>query len=185
MNSIESTRLIIRNFKTDDWEALHEMIVQYEASEYAAYDNQWPTGAEQIKGVTEWFASGDGFLAVCLKDTGRFIGFVALNPEDRADCREFNLGDVCNSDFHGKGYATEACGAVLGRAFNELQAQSIISGTAAVNQASCRLLERLGFQKTAESMGAFKNTTDGKPIEFLGYQYALTKEEWEKTHAPE
>ncbi len=180
MTSIETPRLVIRNFKTGDWEALHEMIVQYEASEFAAYDQQWPTDPEKIKGVAEWFASGDGFLAVCLKDTGRFIGFVALNPEDRADCREFNLGYVFNSDFHGKGYATEACGAVLGRAFNELQAQSIISGTAAVNQASCRLLERLGFQKTSELTGSFRKTPDGKPIEFLGYIFALTKEDWEK-----
>lgn len=83
MTLLETERLIIRNFGTGDSEALHEMICQYESSELAAYDQQWPTSPEEIKGVTEWFAAGDSYLAVCLKDTGRFIGFVALNPEQK------------------------------------------------------------------------------------------------------
>ena len=58
MIPIETERLVVRNFTVDDWEALHEMIVQYEASEYAAYDQQWPTSAEEVKGIAEWFARG-------------------------------------------------------------------------------------------------------------------------------
>jgi RimJ/RimL family protein N-acetyltransferase len=94
MIMLETNRLIIRNFKSEDWEALHEMILQYEASEFAAYDQQWPTSPGEIKGVTDWFASGDNFLAVCLKDSGCFIGFVSLNPEGREDSREYNLGYI-------------------------------------------------------------------------------------------
>ena len=179
MEAIYTDRLVIRNFKSDDWEALLEMILQYEASEVAAYDHQWPTTPDEIKGVTEWFASGDHFVAVCLKDTGRFIGFVALNPEQKEDTREFNLGYVFNADYHGKGYATEGCRAILTRGFDELKADRVITGTAAVNVASCRLLEKLGFKKTGQSTGSFKNTPDGKPIEFLGYSYAISREEWE------
>ncbi len=89
------------------------MIAQYEASELAAYDQQWPTSPDEIKGVSGWFASGDSFLAVCLKDTGRFIGFVSLNPEEKEDVREFNLGYIFNFDYHGKGFGTEACRAAV------------------------------------------------------------------------
>jgi RimJ/RimL family protein N-acetyltransferase len=179
MITIETERLVIRNFKISDWEALHEMIMQYESSEYAVYDQKWPTSPEEIKGVTEWFAGGDSFLAVCLKETGRFIGFVSLNQEQKEDCREFNIGYIFNSDYHGKGYATEACRAAIGHAFDRLQAQRVVTGTAAVNRASCRLLDRLGFKRTAESTGSFRNTEDGKPIEFLGYSYAISRDEWE------
>ena len=179
MTTLETERLVIRNFCVSDGEALHEMIVQYESSGYAVYDQQWPTSPEEIKGVAEWFASGDSFLAVCLKDTGRFIGFVSLNREPREDCREFNIGYIFNFDYHGKGYATEACRAAIDHAFEHLQADRIITGTAAANRASCRLLERLGFKKTAESTGSFRKTPDGKPIEFLGYTYALSRDEWE------
>jgi [ribosomal protein S5]-alanine N-acetyltransferase len=169
----------VRNFQINDCEALHEMIVQYEASEFAAYDQQWPTSAEEIKGITEWFASGDNFLAVCLKETNQFIGFVALNTEEGEGSQEYNIGYIFNSHHHGHGYAAEACTAVLDRAFGQLQAGRVITGTAAVNQKSCLLLERLGFQKIGEKISSFKNAEDGTPIEFLGYMYALSKEEWQ------
>ncbi len=178
MVTLETDRLVIRNFRPDDWEALHEMISQYQASENALYDQQWPTTPDEIKGVAEWFAGGDGFLAVCLKDTGQFIGFVALNPEEKKGV--YNIGYIFNANFHKQGYATEACHAMLDHAFNTLQAESVISGTAALNRASCRLLERLGFQKIDEKTSSFRQTPDGKPIEFLGNIYNLPREAWEK-----
>ena len=85
---------------------------------------------------------------------------------------------VFHSDYHGQGYATEACRALLGHAFGPLQAQRVVTGTAAANTASRRLLERLGFRKTSESTGSFRNDADGRPITFLGYAYELTREEW-------
>jgi RimJ/RimL family protein N-acetyltransferase len=186
MHTIETERLLIRNFQVDDWQALQEMIVWYEASEYAAYDQQWPTSEGEIKGITEWFAGGDNFCAVCLKETNQFIGFVALTPEEGTDCREYNLGYVFHSPYHSRGYAAEACRAVLRRAFGELRAVRVIAATAAPNRNSCRLLERLGFRRTAEQISSFKETEDGKPIEFLGYTYALSKEEWEnRSSAPD
>ena len=72
----------------------------------------------------------------------------------------------------------EACRAVIQRAFTALQADRVITGTAAVNAASCRLLEKLGFQKTGESTGSFRKAADGKPIEFLGVSYVISKEDW-------
>jgi RimJ/RimL family protein N-acetyltransferase len=178
VTSLETERLVIRNFHISDWEALHEMIVQYQSSEFAAYDQPWPTTPEEIRKVTEWFASEDSYLAVCLKATGRFIGFVALTPEPSDDQGVFNLGYIFNFDYHGYGYATEACQAVLGHAFDSRQARRVVTGTAAANGASCRLLERLGFQKTSESTGSFRQTANGKPITFLGYTFELSRDAW-------
>ena len=76
MTTMETERLVLRNFRTSDWEALHEMILQYESSGFAAYDQPWPTSAEEIKGVTGWFASGDSYLAVTflrVSDPGKKI----------------------------------------------------------------------------------------------------------------
>lgn len=176
---LETDRLIIRNFRPDDWQALHRMIGQYQASEYAAFDHPWPTSEEEIGNITAWFASGDDFLAVCLKEAGQFVGFVSLNPEQDGDSQVWNLGYVFDFDYHGQGFATEACRAVIERAFGPLQAQTVISGTAAANRPSCRLLERLGFRRIAQETCSFRSTSAGKPIVFLGYTYAISKEEWD------
>lgn len=179
MTMLETERLIIRSFQVSDWQALYELIVQYQASELAPYDHQWPTSQEEIRKITEWFASGDSFLAVCLKNTSQLIGFVSLNSEGEDGQRQFNIGYTFNFNFHGQGYATEACRAALRRAFGQLQADRVVTGTAAVNQASCQLLERLGFQKVGEETTSFRTAEDGKPIEFLGYRYAISRNEWE------
>jgi RimJ/RimL family protein N-acetyltransferase len=144
MISLETDRLILRNFQPGDWGTLHTMITQYEASGMAAYDQPWPTSPEDIKGIVNWFASGDQYHAVCLKEGSWFIGFVALNPETNEGSRIYNLGYIFHADFRGKGYASEACRAVLQHGFQNLKADRVIAGTAALNLPSYRLLEKLG-----------------------------------------
>jgi [ribosomal protein S5]-alanine N-acetyltransferase len=179
MTTLQTERLVPRNINISDWEPLHEMIEQYESSELAAYDHTWPTAPEEIIKITEWFAQGDSYLAVCLKESDRFIGFVALNQEQKQASRVFNLGYVFNFSHHGKGYATEGCRAVLDHAFCRLRAQRVVSGTAAANAPSCRLLERLGFKWATESLMSFRNAQDGTPKQFVGRQYELAREEWD------
>lgn len=174
MVSLETDRLRVRSFRADDAEALHAIIARYAASEVAAYDQPWPTSLEEIRQVTAWFASGDRFLAVCLKPDETLIGFVALSPEGEAEPPTLNLGYVFHEDYHGRGYAAEACRAAIAYAFGELRASRLVSGTAAANVASCRLLERLGFRKVAEQSGSFQTAADGTPITFLGYTYELS-----------
>jgi RimJ/RimL family protein N-acetyltransferase len=163
VNPIETGRLTLRNFTKDDWPDLRKMVLQYAASPYAKYDHQWPTSEDELKGVAEWFASGDRYLAVCLKPDGTFIGFVCLNPEEGSPDTALNIGYIFNFDYHGRGYATEACQAALHRAFTELGAARVVTGTAKANEPSCRLLARLGLT----------------PMEGSEGMYALSREEWE------
>lgn len=176
MIALETVRLSIRNFRAGDWKALQEMIIQYKSSKYAAYDHQWPTSTEKIKEIAEWFASGDSYLAVCLKD--QLIGLVSLTQGADEGLQEYNLGYVFNFDYHRKGYASEACRAAVDYAFDRLQARRVIAGTAAVNVASCRLLEGLGFRRVGESTCSFKKTDEGNPIEFTGVSFSLSRDEW-------
>lgn len=180
MQPIGTERLTIRNFTAEDGPALLKMIVQYQASPYAKYDHPWPTDPEQIKGVAKWFANGDAYLAVCLKETGDFIGFVCLNPEETGRGVVFNIGYIFDFDYHGKGYTTEACRSALRHAFDELQAEAVVTGTAEANEASCRLLERLGFRVIRLCTESLQRTPEGKPIEFTGCKYRITREEWKR-----
>ncbi len=178
MTRIETERLNIRNFTVDDWKGRKEITLQYEASEYAPYDHPWPTSDEDIKGIAQWFASGDNFLAVCLKTTGHLIGFISLNEKEEEQRKTFRLGYRFNFNYHGQGYATEGCQAILTYAFEQLDAACITSGTAAANHPSRTLLKRLGFEITGESTVSFREMPDGTPIEFRGLSFELTKDEW-------
>lgn len=152
MEAIQTDRLTLRNFAPEDWRDLHEMIVQYQASEYAPYDHKWPTSQEEIQGIARWFSTGDGYLAVCLRTTGKVIGFVALNERNEEDGSARNLGYVFNVCYHGQGYATEACRAAIAYVFEGLGGTRFVTGTNVANLPSCRLLARLGFREVGEGI---------------------------------
>ena len=144
--------------------------------------------------MAAWFASEDRFLAICLKESGKLIGYICLNPSSEAgpegmpveyervvlDRVVLDLGYCFNEDYHHQGYATEGCTALLDYAFSTLHAAQITAGTGAPNEPSWRLLFRLGMRKTGEAPVSFRQTPEGEPLVFTGWGFALTKEEWEK-----
>lgn len=93
--------------------------------------------------------------------TGCFVGRIALHPvimdtEPKGlwrhaptdDSETVSIGYRLLSTHWGKGYATEAAGAVVRIAFDEYGIDRAVATTMAVNQASRRVLERLGFRHT-------------------------------------
>lgn len=178
METIQTGRLILRNFQIEDAEALRELILQKEASPYADYDFRWPTTLSEVRDVAAWFARGDSYLAVCLKESGRLIGFIALNGPEGEPEFVFDLGYAFNFNYHGRGYATEACAAALRHAFIDRGAARVTSGTAALNEPSWRLLERLGLRKVGEGPASLRKTPSGEPVEFTGWAFEITRAEW-------
>jgi len=178
MINIEEERVVIRNFNPNDWEALSEVGLRYEASKYAKYDNgPWPDSPDIYKGIVKSWSKSDEFLAVILKQNRKLIGFISLPKKGNA---EFDFGYVFHPDFHGSGYATEGCEAVLKHIFEVFQANLITTGTAKVNTPSSGLLKRLGFVPVGESVLSLRNNKEGKPIEFIGIDFTLSREEWMK-----
>jgi [ribosomal protein S5]-alanine N-acetyltransferase len=175
MIKINTGRLIIRNFVPDDWEDFQAIIIDKESSEYAAYDHQFPISENEVKRITAWFAKGDDFLAVYELVSDRVIGYLALYGDTKG---EKNFGYTFHSAYQKKGCAIEACTGLINYAFNTMLVERLISGTANINQPSCKLLAKLGFRKTGESVTSFRKTPEGKPIEFVGSSFLLEKEEW-------
>lgn len=52
--------------------------------------------------------------------------------------------------YQGKGYATEAAKAMIDYMFNEVEINGISSGAVKDNIGSCRIFEKLGFEKNGE-----------------------------------
>jgi RimJ/RimL family protein N-acetyltransferase len=175
MISLETDRLVIRNFCPDDWTDLQDMSIHYGASEYAQYDHKWPTATEDVKGMAEYFATSDQFHAVCLKETNKLIGLISLGRSEE-DESVFGLGYVFHPAYHGQGYGSEGCRAVLNHAFRALGAQQVTSNTAEANLPSCALLKALGFSETGSSTASFYETPEGEPIEFTALSFSLTEQ---------
>jgi RimJ/RimL family protein N-acetyltransferase len=180
---IESERIIIRNFTTNDWKDLSEVGLKYEASKYAKYDHgPWPDSPDVYKGIVQSWSENDDFLAVILKENKKLIGFISLPKTGSA---EFGFGFVFHPDFHGSGYATEGCEAVLKYIFEVFKADRINTGTAKENTPSCELLRRLGFIQVKEVITSLRKDEEGNPIEFSALDFTLSSEEWGKSQNPE
>jgi [ribosomal protein S5]-alanine N-acetyltransferase len=87
-------------------------------------------------------------------DTGRLAGFcgflviASVHPEPQ-------LVYALTAEFTGRGYATEMARACIADARETAGFTDIIAGVDAVNAASVRVLEKLGFEVIATQPGAF------------------------------
>ncbi|MCE7981490.1 MAG: GNAT family N-acetyltransferase [Caldilinea sp. CFX5] len=148
--AIETEHLQLRNFTANDWQGLQEVIVHYQASASAQYEAPWPTAAEEIQGITTWFAGGDDYLCVTLKATGAIIGLLAIERRQDAAGQMHNLGYIFHPAYQGQGYALEGCRAIMGYLFDQLAATAIHTGTHPANEPSVRLLTTLGLKRVNE-----------------------------------
>lgn len=171
MDVIETERLVLRRFEVTDWPALKRSVLPYAESPLGRYDHQWPTDDDGLRDAAAWFAGGDAYRAVCRKSDGAFVGLVTLNPTATADERD--LGVLFDPEFHGHGFAREACRAYIDHVIHHHGVTRIVSGTAVANERSVRLLRSLGMKVIEEGTGSFCDDEHGRPIVFDGYFFEL------------
>jgi RimJ/RimL family protein N-acetyltransferase len=99
-----------------------------------------------------------GFLAAVLKQTGRPIGQVHLEPYVNRWYRvpndpvqpvydiEAELAFAFGKEYWGQGLAYEACRSLIDYAFNVLKLPRLVGGANENNDRSVRLQKRLGFE---------------------------------------
>ena len=88
-------------------------------------------------------------LAVTLPGGGTLIGDVLLAPRS-VEHQTLEVGYIFAAAYGGRGYATEAVRALLDLAFGPLKARRVVARVDARNDASRRLLTRLGLRQEAE-----------------------------------
>ena len=79
---------------------------------------------------------------------GHFIGEVGVTLASRAH-RQCEIGYVFDPRWHGHGYATQASAAMVDFAFAGLGAHRVVGRMDARNDASARVMERLGMRREA------------------------------------
>jgi RimJ/RimL family protein N-acetyltransferase len=111
-------------------------------------------------------AHGWGLWAAEVVEGPRFIGFVGLSRVefDAPFTPAVEVGWRLGRDHWGHGYATEGGRAALAFAFDELALPAVVSFTAAGNDRSRRVMERLGLTRDAADDFDHPNVPAGHPI---------------------
>lgn len=166
LHPIQTERLVLRPFTSEDVIPSYQMNLDAEVSKYTGDGGIVPL--EEIERRIKEDVLGDykkwgyGRFAVELKDGPSFIGFAGLKY--LPDLDEVDLGYRFISDFWGRGLATEASEALLEYGFESLKLKRIIAMVLPENQASVRVLEKLGFEFDSEFI----------EDDYLVHQYVIT-----------
>jgi RimJ/RimL family protein N-acetyltransferase len=145
---LETPRLRLRRFRVDD----APVLAAYRSDPAVARYQTWNTPvslAAAVRAVRE-FAEGDpgqpGWFqyAVELKSSKQLIGDVGVHLHE--NLMQAELGFTLAAEHQGRGYAAEAVWAVLHDLFMLRGLRRVSAECDARNEASARLLERVGFQ---------------------------------------
>lgn len=146
---LDGTRIRLRGIEADDFDAFYALHSDPRVMRYWSFP-AW-TAHEQAR---EYFASAcsgrDATRLLCwgIAERGhdRLIGAVTLYDIDREQGRA-SIGYALSSPWWGQGLAREALSCVLAHAFDALALRRVEADIDPRNAASCRLVERLGFER--------------------------------------
>jgi RimJ/RimL family protein N-acetyltransferase len=175
--TLHTARLRLRPFTSADSDALFALHRKPEVLRYwdAPPWNEPARAARFIDACRQMSKEGSGArLAIDRAADETFIGWCSLsrwNP----DYRSAAVGYCLDDSAWGRGYATEAAGAVLGWAFDSLPLNRVQAETDTRNVASARVLEKLGFVRE----GTLREDciVDGEVSD--SWVYGLLRREWQ------
>jgi RimJ/RimL family protein N-acetyltransferase len=147
---IETERLILRRWRDDDRTPFAAMCSDPDVMRYIG-DGSTRSIEQAGNSIDsfekEWAEKGYGLFAVELKYTGKLIGFTGLSWPDFLPeiLPSVEIGWRFDRRSWGNGYATEAAIAALSFGVNDLRITDIVSICQTGNDASERIMHRLGM----------------------------------------
>lgn len=145
--TLHTERLSLRAMHPIDAEDMYDYSRRPEVTKYLLWTEHKNVGytKDYLFYVGTRYALGDFYdWAIIDLESRRMIGTCGFTRIDAAnDCAE--IGYVLNPDFHGKGYATEAVRKIIDFGFSELSLNRIEARFMKGNEASLRLMQRVGM----------------------------------------
>jgi ribosomal-protein-alanine N-acetyltransferase len=145
---IETARLAIRHLGSGDEPFIMELLNQP-----SFIHNIGDRGVRTVDDASEYIRKGPatsyekfgfGLFHVAIKDSGVPIGICGLLKRDSLD--DVDIGFAYLESYWGRGYALEAAEAVMDFGWNTVGLKRIVAITAPHNEASARLLGKLGMK---------------------------------------
>lgn len=148
MTVIETERLLLRKLAADDAEFIVELLNQQSFLRYIG-DKEVRTNADAVRyiqngPVASYERFGFGLYLVELKETGTSIGICGLLKRDSLP--DVDVGFAFLPNFWSQGYAFESASAVMTYGREVLGLRRIVAITSLDNDASIRLLEKIGLR---------------------------------------
>ncbi|MDB4904894.1 MAG: putative ribosomal N-acetyltransferase YdaF [Mucilaginibacter sp.] len=155
---LESERLLFRQHVPEDLEAYCAMEQDPDVRRYVGDRPRTREEAEhRFKGSLKPITNRLAMWATVLKSKGNYIGRCGIYPHFDHDGGiidgEASLGLYIAADYWGRGFATEAGQAFIKFGFGELKLNRIVTMVQVGNDASVRVLEKLGFVLTETEIG--------------------------------
>ncbi len=144
--TIETPRLLLRDWRDDDVEAWVRMNADARVTEF--FPRKYSRAVSEASATAiraQLHRDGYGWWAVEMRGGAPFVGAIALQevPFQAAFTPAREIG--WRFSFENWGYATEGAAAALDFAFNTLKWEEVVAFTAASNLRSQRVMERLGM----------------------------------------
>jgi ribosomal-protein-alanine N-acetyltransferase len=148
LNILETKRLILRQFTTDDMEFILEQV-----NEPSWIQNIGDRGVRTLDDARAYILNGPaasyakngfGLWLVALKETGESIGMCGLIKRDALE--DVDIGYAFLPRFWGKGYAVEAARAVRDYAKEVIGLRRLVAIVDPANESSIRVLEKIGLK---------------------------------------
>lgn len=164
--SVETDRLLIDSFNLSDDHSIRQLVKEKQIMEQVPF-----TKAKTLKECSVFLNNHinqghtkSHFLKIVLKNKVKFIGFIGLRPLSYDPSRmEIYYGVLPR--YQGKGFATEACKAVIKKAFQDLGINNVVATVSKDNPASIHVLEKAGFH--------FKQVIEDKKLTKVTYSNEL------------
>jgi len=176
---INTERLSLREFVKQDFEAMHAFSSDPRVTRYLFFGpRDEESTADYLEGLlaSQQEVPRTRFeLAVEEGETGRLIGACDLSLIERD---VVDLGYMLGHPDWGKGYATEIALALADAAFFDLHADRVISTVDVNNQASMRVLEKVGMRWEA----VYRKHRRAKNRWWDCHLYTLPRSVWEASH---
>jgi RimJ/RimL family protein N-acetyltransferase len=171
-------RLTIRPVTEDDFEAMWQIRRQESVGRWmTSLSNDWDDFVEVAK------KERMGKTLVVERD-GVLVGDLMISPEDpwaqteiadQAKGVQAEIGWCIDPAVQGHGYATEAVRELIRLSFEELGLRRLVAHCFAANEASWRLMERVGMRREVHTV---KESLHRSGEWMDGMSYALLAEEW-------
>jgi RimJ/RimL family protein N-acetyltransferase len=173
---LETPRLIIRRFQDSDLNHLVAYRSNPEVERYQMWENYSEAKAQDLIDTVRQKEPGEpeAFqFALEAKASSQLIGDLMLRTEEN-DKRLGEIGYTLAPHAQGQGLATEAVQALIQYCFETLSMHRLSATADPRNDASLRLLERLGFRREAYFIKSlwFKGDWADDVV------YALLRDEW-------